>query len=205
MKLTTMTQVTLDGVMQGNGGASDEDRRNGFDRGGWAMGAADDDTFTHIVETYQKAGAFLFGRKTYELFEPYWGAMPPGGHPIADALNQKPKYLVSTTVTAPGWDGTTLLSGDLEAEIRRLKDTPGGDLQVHGGGTLVRWLLARGLVDEMTLLVIPVVLGQGARLFPQDGPDIAMELLSTHADSRGVMTQAYRPSGRPVYGRPRGS
>ena len=84
MNLTTMTQVTVDGVMQGNGGASDEDRRGGFERGGWAMGVFDDETFTFITETYQRADAFLFGRRTYELFVPYWGAMDPGSHPIAD-------------------------------------------------------------------------------------------------------------------------
>ena len=109
MKLTTMTQVTVDGVMQGNGGASDEDRRNGFERGGWAMGAGDNETMTFINQTYQRADAFLFGRKTYELFAGYWGAEEraraaaedPGNHPITDALNTKPKYLVSTALTNP--------------------------------------------------------------------------------------------------------
>src|SRR3954470_11988339 len=95
MKLTTQTQVTVDGVMQGNGGTLDEDRRSGFERGGWALGAGDNETLAFITETYQRADAFLFGRRTYDLFSAYWGAMDPGSHPIADALNTTPKYLAS--------------------------------------------------------------------------------------------------------------
>ncbi len=93
MKLTTMTQVSVDGVVQGNGGASDEDRRNGFERGGWAMRVFDNETMTFITQTYQGADAFLFGRRTYELFAGYWGVMDPGSGSIADALNTKPKYV----------------------------------------------------------------------------------------------------------------
>src|SRR5437868_15396663 len=107
MKLTTMTQVTVDGVAQGNGGASDEDRRGGFERGGWAMGVFDAETLTFITQTYQSADAFLFGRRTYELFAGYWGAMDLGRHPIADALNTTRKYLASTTLTEPPWPDTT--------------------------------------------------------------------------------------------------
>jgi dihydrofolate reductase len=199
MKLTTVTQVTVDGVMQGNGGVSDEDRKSGFERGGWAMGVFDDETFTFIKQTYERADAFLFGRRTYELFAPYWGAMDPGSHPIADALNTKPKYLASTTLTDPQWADTTVLSGDLAAAVGELKARPEGDLQVHGSGTLIRWLLENDLVDEMTLLIVPVVLGQGARLFPETGPDIALELVDSRADSRGVTIQVYRPNGRPQY------
>ncbi len=157
MKLTTMTQVTVDGVMQGNGGASDEDRRNGFERGGWAMGVGDNETMTFINQTYQRADAFLFGRRTYELFAGYWGAEEraraaaedPRNHPITDALNTKPKYLVSTTLTEPRWANTTVLSGDVAAAIGELKAKPGGELQVHGSGALIRWLLDNDLVDEM--------------------------------------------------------
>src|SRR3954466_8364831 len=148
MKLTTMTQVTVDGVMQGNGGASDEDRRNGFERGGWARGVGDDETMTFINRTYQRADAFLFGRRTYELFAGYWGAEEraraaaedPGNHPIAAAPNTTPRYLEATALAEPGWRDTTLLSGALAAAIAELKAKPGGELQVHGSGTLVRWL-----------------------------------------------------------------
>jgi dihydrofolate reductase len=199
MKLLTQTQVTVDGVMQGNGGASDEDRRNGFERGGWALGAGDAETHSFITETYQRADAFLFGRRTYDLFSTYWGVMEPGRHPIADALNTTPKYLASTTITDPGWADTTVLSGDLAAAIGELKAGPGGELQVHGSGTLIRWLLDHDFVDELQLLVVPVVLGQGARLFPETGPDIALDLVDSRVDSKGVTIQVYRPAGRPRY------
>jgi dihydrofolate reductase len=207
MKLMTMTQVTVDGVMQGNGAASDEDRRAGFERGGWAMGVFDDESLAFIDQTYQRADAFLFGRRTYELFAGYWGAEEraraaaedPGNHQIAAALNTRPKYLASTTLRDPQWADTTVLSGDLAAAIGELKAKPEGELQVHGSGALIRWLLAEGLVDEINLLVVPVVVGQGTRLFPDAGPDIALELVDSRADSKGVTIQAYRPAGRPHY------
>ena len=199
MKLTTMTQVTVDGVMQGNGAASDEDRRGGFDRGGWAMGVFDDETMTLINETYQRADAFLFGRRTYELFAGYWGAMKNPDSPITDALNTKPKYVASNTLGDPEWADTTVLSGDVAAAIADLKANPGGELQVHGSGTLIRWLLEKDFVDELTLLTVPVVLGQGARLFPDAGPDIALDLVEARTDSKGVTIQVYRPIGRPQY------
>ena len=199
MKLMTMTQVTVDGVMQGNGGASDEDRRSGFERGGWAMGVFANETLAFITETYDSADAFLFGRQTYDVFAPYWGAMDPGSHPIADALNTKPKFLASTTITDPQWADTTVLSGDLAAAIAELKAKPGGELQVHGSGALIRWLLDQDLVDEMNLLIVPVVLGQGTRLFPTNGRDIALDLVESRADSKGVTIQLYRPAGRPQY------
>jgi len=200
MKLTTMTQVTVDGVVQGNGGASEEDRRNGFERGGWAKGAGDNETRTLITQTYQRAGAFLFGRRTYELFAGSWGAAEDmRAHPIGVALNQTPKYVASNTLTEPRWADTTVLSGDLAAAIHELKAKPGGELQVHGSGTLIRWLLDNDLVDELTLLIVPVVLGQGTRLFPAAGPDIALDLAESRADSKGVTVQVYRPAGRPQY------
>ena len=203
MKLTTMTQVTIDGVVQGNGGASDEDRRNGFDRGGWARGRGDEDTTTLIKQTYERADAFLFGRRTYELFAGSWGSWAerdvPGWEPVVRALNTQPKYVASTTLADPAWSGTTVLSGDLASAIAELKARPGGELQVHGSGTLIRWLLENDLIDEMTLIVVPVVVGQGTRLFPDAGPDIALDLIESRADSKGVTIQVYRPAGRPQY------
>ena len=203
MKLTTMTQVTIDGVMQGNGGASDEDRRNGFERGGWARGKGDDETMTFINQTYQRADAFLFGRRTYELFADSWGSLTiedvPGWEPVWQALNTRPKYVASTTLADPAWSGTTVLSDDLATAIADLKAKPGGELQVHGSGTLTRWLLENDLVDEMTLLVVPVLLGQGARLFPDAGPDLALDMVESRVDSKGVTIQVFRPAGRPQY------
>jgi dihydrofolate reductase len=203
MKLTTMTQITIDGVMQGNGGTSDEDHRNGFERGGWARGKGDNETRAFINQTYQRADAFLFGRRTYELFAESWGSLTeqevPGWEPVMRALNTQPKYVASTTLTDPGWSGTTVLTDDLATAVADLKAKPGGELQVHGSGTLTRWLLENDLIDEMTLLVVPVVLGQGARLFPDAGPDLALDLVESRVDSKGVTIQVYRPAGRPQY------
>ena len=204
MKLTTMTQVTVDGVMQGNGAASEEDRRSGFERGGWAMGVFDDETLTLINETYQGADAFLFGRRTYELFAGYWGAPEraraaledPDSHQITAALNTKPKYVASSTLSDPRWADTTVLSGDLAAAIGELKAKPGGELQVHGSGALIRWLLANDLVEELNLFIFPALVGQGTRLFPDTGPDKALALVESRATPKGVTIQVYRPTGR---------
>ena len=122
----------------------------------------------------------------------------PGNHQIAAALNTKPKYLASTTLTEPRWANTTLLSGDLAAAIGELKAKPAGELQVHGSGALIRWLLENDLVDEINLLIVSVVLGQGTRLFPDAGPDIALDLVDSRADSKGVTIQVYRPTGAPA-------
>jgi dihydrofolate reductase len=198
MKLTTTTQVSVDGVMQANG-PSEEERTAGFERDGWAMGHFDHDSGTFVDQVYQRADAFLFGRWIYERFAGYWGAMEPGSSLIADALNTKPKYVASNTLTEPRWANTTVLSGDLAAAIGELKAKPGGELQVHGSGRLVRWLLENDLVDEMNLLVVPVVVGQGTRLFPGVGPDIALDLVESRAFPKGITLRAYRPAGRPRY------
>ena len=197
MKLTTTTQVSVDGVMQGCGGP-DEDRSGEFERGGWAMGLFDNEAMTFVDQVYQRADAFLFGRRTYELFAGYWGVRADI-NPIAAALNTRPKYVASTTLTDPQWADTTVLSGDVAAAIGELKARPAGELQVHGSGALTRWLLDNDLVDEMNLLIVPVVVGQGTRLFPGTGPDIALELVDSQSTPKGVSIQAYRPTGRPQY------
>jgi dihydrofolate reductase len=198
MKLTTTTQVSVDGVMQGNGGRH-PDLDPGFERGGWARPLFDSEAMTFVNEVYQRADAFLFGRRTFEVFAGYWGVMDPGSSPIADALNTRPKYVASNTLTEPRWADTTVLSGDLAAAIGELKSKPAGELQVHGSGNLVRWLLDNQLVDEITLLVCPVVVGEGTRLFPPSGPDLALDLVESRAFPKGITTQVYRPAGRPQY------
>ena len=200
MKLTTTTLVTVDGVMQGLGGP-DEDRSGGFERGGWVTPYADAEGMTAIGEIYQRADAFLFGRRTYEIFAASWGTWPdPGDSPIWTSLNTRPKYVASNTIGDPGWANTTVLSGDVGAAVGELRAKPDGELQVHGSGALVRWLLDHDLVDEMNLLTFPVIVGQGTRLFPDTGPDIALELLGSQATGGGVTIQVYRPTGRPEYG-----
>jgi dihydrofolate reductase len=114
-------------------------------------------------------------------------------------LNTRPKYVASTTLTDPNWADTTVLSGDLAAAVRELKAKPGGELQVHGSGDLTRWLLNNQLVDEINLLVCPVVVGQGTRLFPEAGLDMALELVDSRAYPKGITLQIYRPNGRPQY------
>jgi len=197
MKLTTTTQVSVDGVMEGNGGQ--RHNRPGFERGGWARLSFDTEAMALVDQVYQRADAFLLGRRTYEVFAPYWGAKDPGSSPIADALNTRPKYVASSTLTEPRWANTTVLSGDLAAAIGELKAKHRGELQVHGSGALTRWLLANGLVDEMNLLIVPVVVGQGTRLFPGTGPDIALDLVESRAFPKGITMQLYRPAGRPEY------
>jgi dihydrofolate reductase len=196
MKLTTNTQISVDGVMQANGGR-DENIDPGMERGGWARPLFDSEAMTFVNQFYERADAFLFGRRTYDVFAGYWGVQ--SGNPIADALNSRPKYVVSNSLTDPQWANTTVISGDVAAAIRELKAKPGGELQVHGSGKLVRWLLENDLVDEMNLLIVPAVVGQGTRLFPDTGPDMALDLVESRTFPKGITLQVYRPAGRPQY------
>jgi dihydrofolate reductase len=190
MKLTTTTMVTVDGVMQGLG-APDEGR----------CGTTREAT-TFLNQVYERADAFLFGRRTYEIFAGSWGAWAdPGDNPIWTALNFRPKYVASTTLTDPQWADTTVLSGEVAVAVGELKAKPGGELQVHGSGALIRSLLDHDLVDEIILFICPVVVGQGTRLFPDTGPDVALELVDSRSTPKGVTIQVYRPNGRPRYER----
>jgi dihydrofolate reductase len=198
MRLTTNTQVSVDGVMQGNGGR-DEKLDPGFERGGWARPLFDNEAMTFVQQFYERADAFLFGRRTNEIFAGSLGAGMDPGNPDGEALNTRPKYVASTTLTDPRWADTTVLSGDVAAAIGELKAKPGGEMQVHGSGALTRWLLENELVDEINLLIVPVVVGQGTRLFPDAGPDIALDLVDSRAFPKGITIQVYRPAGRPKY------
>jgi dihydrofolate reductase len=173
---------------------------SGFTRDGWAVGAFADDTGEMITRTYQRADAFLFGRRTYEMFAETWGTRPEmQAHPIGVALNGAAKYVASNSLEQPSWGPVTLLSGDATAAIRELKESSSGEIQVHGSATLIRSLLAAGLVDELALLVVPVLLGQGMRLFPDDGPAAALEVISSYTDARGAGVHVYRPAGQPEF------
>ena len=198
MKLTVTENVSLDGVMQGLGGP-DEDRRGGFERGGWALPLVDEATGTFLDDVYARADAFLFGRRTYEIFVGSWGLMKdPSQSPIGQALNSRRKYVASSTLTEPRWADTTVIAGEVAA-VSELKAEPGGELQVHGSGALVRWLLENELVDEINLLTFPVIVGQGTRLFADTGPDAALDLIDTRTAPNGVTIQVFKPSGRPEY------
>jgi dihydrofolate reductase len=196
MKLTTITQVSVDGVMQGPGVNPVEGEGGVFERRGWAH--FDNEAGAVMGEIFQRADAFLFGRLTYEHFADTWGTWDdPGDSPIWTALNTKPKYAASTTLTDPRWTNTTVLFNDIAAAVRELKAKPGRELQVHGSGALLRWLLDNDLVDEMTLFTFPVVVGQGTRLFPDTGREWALELVASRATPSGVTIQVYRPTGHP--------
>lgn len=203
MRLTATTNVSVDGVMQGLGG-QDEDRRGGFERGGWALPLVDAETNDYLEEVYGGAAAFLFGRRTYEIFAASWGTIEEMvKSPIGVALNDRPKYVVSNTLADPRWAGTHVLSGDIAVAIRDLKTQQNGGLLVPGSGALLRWLLANDLVDQFDLLIYPVIIGQGTRLFPESGPDAALDLVNSRTTSLGGTIQTYRPlRRRPEYAKP---
>ncbi|AJP04545.1 deaminase/reductase [Streptomyces cyaneogriseus subsp. noncyanogenus] len=198
-KLVLTTFVTLDGVYQAPGGPQ-EDTRDGFDQGGWSVPYADEDFGRFVDEVFGRVGAFLLGRRTYEIFASYWPKMTDPADPIAAKLNGLPKYVVSTTLDRPRWAGTTVLGGDLAQEVTALKERTDGELQVHGSGVLARSLLALDLIDTVHLLTFPVVLGAGRRLFPQGTVPSAFRHTGGRVTAAGVSIQSYDLAGRPAYG-----
>uniref|UniRef100_A0AAU2JZM5 Dihydrofolate reductase family protein n=1 Tax=Streptomyces sp. NBC_00049 TaxID=2903617 RepID=A0AAU2JZM5_9ACTN len=199
-KLTLTTFLTLDGVMQAPGGP-DEDRSGGFEYGGWLVPFADEGMGEFITEVFGRAEAFLLGRRTYEIFASYWPEHDNPADPVAGGLNRLPKYVASTTLKEPAWGPATVLDGEhLPSEIVRVKDEMAGELQVHGSGALAQWLLARDLVDELNLLVFPVFLGAGRKLFSTGGLPTAFEVVSSRTTSAGTAIHTYRPTGRATFG-----
>lgn len=198
MKLTASMMVSLDGVYQGPGGP-DEDRRDGFDRGGWTAAYADPDVWPFLLEWFERADALLLGRKTWEIWERYW-PHHDSGDAVSHGINVLPKYVPSTTLQDPTWQNTHVISSDVEAAIRELKAKGGRELQLHGSGELLRWLLERDLVDELNLRVYPVIVGNGLRLFPEQGQTHDLQLVESRLTGSGVMFQTYRPAGRATFG-----
>ena len=198
MKLTATMMLTVDGVYQGPG-APDEDRRGGFDRGGWVAPHFDEDAGAFVTSVFERADALLLGRKTWEIWDAYWPHHDQGDV-VSHGINVLPKYVPSTTLTAPTWQNTHVISEDVEATVRELKDQPGHELQVHGSGALLRWLLERDLVDELNLQIYPVVVGEGMRLFAERGRTHGLTLVESRSTSSGVAIQVYRPAGRATFG-----
>ncbi len=196
MKLTATMMLTVDGVYQGPGG-EDEDRRDGFDRGGWVAPFFDEQTGEFVTSVFERADALLLGRRTWEIFEAYW-PLHDEGDPVSHGINVLHKYVPSTTLKDPAWN-TTVLDGDVEAAIRELKAQPGRELQVHGSGETLRWLLEKDLVDELYLEVYPVIVGAGRRLFPERGQTHSLELVESRTTPSGVTLQTYRPAGRATF------
>jgi dihydrofolate reductase len=197
MKLTALVFVTLDGVYQGPGGP-DEDRRNGFDRGGWQAPFGDEESGQFISAVYERMDAMLLGRVTWEIWSKYWPDHD-GGDPISHGINVVPKYVPSTTLQDPSWPNTHVIDGDVAAKVRELKAKPGRDLLLQGSGGLLRWLLEHDLADELNLMIYPVILGDGLRLFADQGQTHRLELLQSTTTPAGVMIQTYRPAGRATF------
>lgn len=193
MRLTLHTFLSLDGVMQGPGGA-DEDTSGGFERGGWLVPYVDDD-FGEIVDGwFRGADAILLGRTTYDMMFPYWSQVTDPDNLVAEKLNGLPKYVASRTLTDPEWQHTTVLSGDVLDRVRAIKEQPGGELQVHGSCLLARDLHAAGLIDEYRLLVFPVVVGQGKRLFTDGMPAHGFAVTEARTTATGATYTALTPT-----------
>lgn len=193
MRLTLNTFLTIDGVMQGPGGA-DEDISDGFTRGGWVVPYVDEG-FGEIVDGwFRRADAILLGRTTYDMMFPYWSQVTDPADMVAEKLNGLPKYVASRTLINPEWQNTTVLDGDVLERVRALKEQPGGELQVHGSCMLARDLHSAGLIDEYRLLVFPLVVGQGKRLFTDGMPASGFTVTETRTTSAGVTYSALTPT-----------
>jgi dihydrofolate reductase len=199
MQLTSTMFLSVDGVYQGPGGP-DEDTSGGFDRGGWLVPHFDEATGKFMNSVFENVDAFLLGRRTYDIFAASWPKATDQNDPIAKALNTLPKYVASTTLKDPEWANTTVLQGDLATAVRELKDRDGRELQVHGSGRLVQFLLENDLIDRLNLLVFPVVVGAGRRLFPESGLATGLALDESRTTGSGVTISVYRPTGRPEFG-----
>jgi dihydrofolate reductase len=194
MRLTLHTFLTLDGVLQAPGGP-DEDPDGHFEHGGWSFPYGDEDFGTAMTGWFTRADAFLLGRKTYEIFSGHWPKVTDEGDPIAGKLNALPKYVASKTLSSVDWHNSVLLSGDVVAEVTKLKEQPGDELQVHGSGALAHTLIDNDLIDEYRLLVFPVHLGSGKKLFRDGGRPAALRLTSSTTTSTGVVIATYEPDG----------
>jgi dihydrofolate reductase len=199
MELTVTTFLSVDGVYQGPGGPS-EDRSDGFDRGGWLVPHFDEASGRFMTEVFDKVDAFLLGRRTYEIFAASWPKVTDPNDPVASRLNTLPKYVASNTLHSADWQNSRIISGDIPSEVRKLKQSTGRELQVHGSGRLVRTLLENDLVDELHLLVFPVIVGAGRRLFPEAGPATGLRLAESRTTDSGVAIHVYRPTGRAEFG-----
>jgi len=191
-KIISITQITLDGVMQGPGGP-EEDPRNGFTHGGWAMPFVDEAAKQVIGETIAGEFDLLLGRWTYQLWAAYWPKQ--GDNPIAKAFNKATKYVVTRTLDQLDWKTSRRIGGDVVDELRRLKASDGPALHVWGSSKLLQTLIAADLVDEYRLWVFPLVLGEGKRLFESGVPPRGLSLVATKSTPSGVLVVTYRPAG----------
>jgi dihydrofolate reductase len=199
MRLTVTTFVTMDGVMQ-SPGAPEEDPRNGFDLGGWLPPHFDEETGQYMNEVFDAADAFLLGRFTYLEMAGFWPQVTDPANRVAAQLNSCPKYVVTATLADLAWAGSVPLRGDIPKQVAELKQQPGRELQIHGSGALARSLMPHGLIDGYRLVVFPVVLGRGQRLFADGTPPAAMRLVGTRSTGSGVVMHTYEAAGAPAFG-----
>jgi dihydrofolate reductase len=186
--------LSLDGVAQAPG-AADEDRSGGFVHGGWHMGYLEEVSQRWVLDSIVEAGAFLLGRRTYEIFAGYWPNAPADQQVVAEPLNTKAKHVASTTLIAPlEWNNSTLLAGDVPEAVAALKETDGGDLHVIGSTQLVRTLVGHDLVDEYRLMIDPLVLGGGKRIFDDDGVRRPLRVVASEVTSTGAILATFEPA-----------
>ena len=198
-KLVVGTFTTLDGVMQAPGGP-DEDSDGDFDHGGWLVPYFDDELVRHMTDWTLRAGAFLLGRKTYEIFAASWPNATDPADKSAMALNTRPKYVASRTLTELAWNNSSLLQGDVASAVARLKAEDGDEIQVHGSSDLLQTLLQSDLVDTLRIWQFPVVLGTGKRLFGSGTIPGSFRLAETQANTKGAVLHVYERDGGLKYG-----
>ncbi|PZG10957.1 deaminase [Micromonospora craterilacus] len=199
MRLTLTTFLTLDGVMQAPGGP-DEDRSGGFELGGWLPPHFDDAVGAYMTSIFERVDAFLLGRRTYDIFAAWWPQHGDPADPVGNALNVLPKHVATTRDDELTWSGAKRLDGDLATAVAELKRQPGRELQVHGSGRLAASLMREGLIDSYHLLVFPVVLGSGRRLFADGVPPAGLRLVDSQTSGSGVAMLTYHSAGAPTFG-----
>lgn len=197
-KVVVGTFLSLDGVMQAPGGP-DEDREGGFEHGGWTVPFFDDQLGQVMVDLTARAGALLLGRKTYDIFAASW-PLVGDDDPIGATLNSIPKYVASRTLSSAEWNNSTVLTGDVAEAVTALKQQEGGEIQVTGSGELIQTLIRHDLVDEYRLLIFPVLIGSGKRLFGDGTIPRGLELVDSTISSGGVIIATYERRGELEYG-----
>jgi len=198
-KLVVGTFLTLDGVMQAPGGP-DEDRDGGFEHGGWSVKHWDEMMGGIMDEQIQPMDTLLLGRKTYQIFAAHWPRVTDPNDPVATKLNSARKYVVSRTLREAEWKNSSLISRDVAANVARLKEQAGGEIQVTGSGNLIQTLLKHDLIDEFRLWTFPVIIGSGKRLFGDGTIPRALRLVDTKVSTTGVVIQRYERAGKLEYG-----
>ena len=199
MRLTLTTFVTMDGVMQ-SPGAPGEDPRDGFDLGGWLPPHFDEETGRYMNEVFDAADAFLLGRFSYQAMAGFWPQVTDPANRVAAQFNSCPKYVVTATLADLSWAGAVPVRGDIPKQVAELRQAPGRELQIHGSGALARSLKPHGLIDAYRLVIFPVVLGRGQRLFADGTPPSALRLAATRATKGGIVKHTYESAGPLSFG-----